>query len=373
MTLDRTAEFRELLREIQASIPPKLPTKARRRNASPDKNDQLSRATAAAYMQDAYTILKHIQALSKILTLIKRPYLNVELNDLVSSRDATAVIDLMSDGASLATMKHLSSHQRDQVDLQAKMIITRCAERVRSMEQVEKDRAELASSKTSKLLRLLPTRLTASGDAGALSSDFLAAHNASVTWYLNRRLAEVSQMQKEMQEERIKRQLERTRTLGSVVTDPHRPIVRPTTTDARSGLWSTNPTAAPRGKPLPTVPADMSDESEDEMELSQSQIQQFEEENAVILREAQTTLAIVQQAESRLMEISALQMELVNHLSQQAELTDQLYEDAIEAGATVNAGNKQLVEARQRQKDSRLYILVFLIGASIALLFLHNY
>ncbi|KAG8823614.1 hypothetical protein FRC19_003457 [Serendipita sp. 401] len=290
MTLDRTAEFRELLRNLQTSIPPNILTKARRRNASPDKNDQLTKATATAYMQDAYTILRHIQALAKMLALIKRPYLNVEVNDLVSSRDATTVIDLMTDGASLSTMKHLSSHQRDQVDLQAKMIITRCAERVRSMEQVEKNRAELVSSKANKLLRLLPTRLTVSGDAGGLSSDFLAAHNASVTWYLNRRLAE-----------------------------------------------------------------------------------QFEEENALILREAQSALAVVQQAEARLMEISALQMELVSHLSQQAELTDQLYEDAIEAGATVGAGNKQLVEARQRQKDSRLFILVFLIGASMALLFLHNY
>ncbi|KAG9057371.1 hypothetical protein FS842_007072 [Serendipita sp. 407] len=373
MTLDRTAEFRELLRNLQTSIPPNILTKARRRNASPDKNDQLTKATATAYMQDAYTILRHIQALAKMLALIKRPYLNVEVNDLVSSRDATTVIDLMTDGASLSTMKHLSSHQRDQVDLQAKMIITRCAERVRSMEQVEKNRAELVSSKANKLLRLLPTRLTVSGDAGGLSSDFLAAHNASVTWYLNRRLAEVSQVQKEMQEERIKRQLERTRTLGSVVTDPLQPITGLSARVMQNGSWSTNSAAVSKPKSLPIVTADTSDESDDELELSQAQIQQFEEENALILREAQSALAVVQQAEARLMEISALQMELVSHLSQQAELTDQLYEDAIEAGATVGAGNKQLVEARQRQKDSRLFILVFLIGASMALLFLHNY
>jgi len=115
------------------------------------------------------------------------------------------------------------------------------------------------------------------------------------------------------------------------------------------------------------------DESDDEIELSQSQILQFEEENAAILQQTQDALATVQQAESRLMEISAIQMELVNHLTQQAEITDQLYEDAIEAGATIGAGNKQLVEARRRQKDSRLFILVFLTGASLALLFLHNY
>jgi syntaxin 18 len=233
-------------------------------------------------------------------------------------------------------------------------------------------RSELANSRTNKLLRLLPARLTNQEGSGALTSDFLAAHNTSITWYLNRRLAEVGQTQKEMQEERIKRQLERTRTLGSVAADPLRPLATSpkklgSSTWLSPSLSRTKPAATPA-----TVP-DERDESDDEIELSQSQILQFEEENAAILRQTQDALATVQQAESRLMEISAIQMELVNHLTQQAEITDQLYEDAIEAGATVGAGNKQLVEARRRQKDSRLFILVFLMGASLALLFLHNY
>jgi syntaxin 18 len=234
------------------------------------------------------------------------------------------------------------------------------------------DRLELASSRTSKLLRLLPARLAPPVGSGALSSDFLAAHNASVTWYLNRRLAEVSQIQKEMQEERIKRQLERTRTLGSAVADPLRPPAPKLSRDSSSGLWPDSSTTSAI-KPVIDAGASSDDSDDDDLELSQSQMQQFEEENAAILREAQDALATVQQAESRLMEISALQMELVSHLTQQAEITDQLYEDAIEAGATVSAGNKQLVEARRRQKDSRLFILVFLIGATMALLFLHNY
>jgi len=73
------------------------------------------------------------------------------------------------------------------------------------------------------------------------------------------------------------------------------------------------------------------------------------------------------------MDISALQMELVEHLTRQTEITDQLYEDAIASTATVEKGNVQLKEAKRRAKDSRLYILVFLLGASFALLFLHYY
>ena len=117
----------------------------------------------------------------------------------------------------------------------------------------------------------------------------------------------------------------------------------------------------------------MSETDEEELELSASQIQQFEEENANILQNVQDTLESVKQAESRLMEISALQMELVAHLTKQTEQTEQLYEDAIATAATVEKGNEQLKEARRRARDGRKWILLFLIGASLSLLFLHYY
>jgi len=118
---------------------------------------------------------------------------------------------------------------------------------------------------------------------------------------------------------------------------------------------------------------DIEEDDEEEYELTASQIMQFEDENAAILRNAQDTLASVQQAESRLLEISQLQTELIVHLTHQTELTDQLFEDAIATTSTMDKGNEQLKEARRRGKDSRLYILVFLIGASLSLLFLHYY
>lgn len=124
-----------------------------------------------------------------------------------------------------------------------------------------------------------------------------------------------------------------------------------------------------------TVPIEEMEEEDDDydIELTASQIMQFEDENATILRSVQDTLASVQQAESRLMEISVLQTELITHLTQQTELTDQLYEDAIATTSTMEKGNIQLKEAKRRGKDSRLYILVFLIGASLSLLFVHYY
>lgn len=115
------------------------------------------------------------------------------------------------------------------------------------------------------------------------------------------------------------------------------------------------------------------DDDDDDIELTQSQILQFENENANMLRAVQDNLESVQQAEARLMDISALQMELVNHLTRQTELTEKLYDDAIATTSMVEQGNREIKEAKRRAKDSRLYLLVFLLGASFSLLFLHYY
>lgn len=230
------------------------------------------------------------------------------------------------------------------------------------------------------------------GDSATLP-EYLAAHHASITWYLSRRLTEASQHQKELQEERVKRQLERTRTLGSsaareVMTISSRDVVpgRQPASDSWlggassalvSGIAATIGSASSRSaavKSLGSTPSvEHSDDDDEELELSESQILQFETENANILRSVQDTLESVQQAEARLLDISNLQMELITHLTRQTELTEQLYEDAIATTSTLEKGNVQLREARRRAKDSRIFILVFLIGASLSLLFLHLY
>ena len=263
-------------------------------------------------------------------------------------------------------------------------------------------RAALVASQQNPLTRLLPARLRQ--DDAAAASDFVAAHHASMTWYLSRRLADAGQLLRDMQEERMKRQLERTRTLGSGAArdavflgagvqaqaqSQHLPVPPSPAESSASGSWlggASNLASSfasaldPRqGQLQQQQPASalrdewLSETDEEELELSASQIQQFEEENANILQSVQDTLQSVQQAEARLMEISALQMELVTHLTRQTEQTEQLYEDAIATAATVEKGNEQLKEARRRARDGRKWILIFLIGASLSLLFLHYY
>ncbi|KAF9226459.1 snare protein syntaxin 18/UFE1 [Gyrodon lividus] len=383
--INRTVDFREALKSKQSTTPP---PKRPKLTADADSKDTFGKQ----YLEEAYTILNHINTLTRMLANVRRPYLSMDLHASPLVRQGSRNLDLNDSQQLWSEVRYLSNEERDQIDLQARVILTRCADRVKEMEALEKRRAELAASSVNPLARFLPTRLV-HGDSTMLS-EYMAAHHSSMTWYLNRRLTEASQNQKELQEERVKRQLERTRTLGSsaareAMTIGSRGIVqeRQFTSDSWLGgassaivsgiaatIGSSSNRPAATSKSLgPTTSTEDTEDDEEEIELTQSQILQFEAENANILRSVQDTLESVQQAEARLMDISNLQMELVTHLTRQTELTDQLYEDAIATTSTVEKGNVQLREARRRAKDSRIFILIFLIGASLSLLFLHFY
>ncbi|KAF9058077.1 hypothetical protein BJ165DRAFT_1425550 [Panaeolus papilionaceus] len=380
---DITNNFREVVEKRQTTLPE---TKKRKSPKSGQGNDPKP-SIDKSYLAEGYNILNHINTLTRMLANVRTAYLNIDSRPSPLSRQGSRNIDLSDGTSSWANVKHLSNEERDQIDLQARVIITKCSDRIKEMEALEKRRAEIVASKVNPLTRLLPARLRQ--DESTLSSDVLAAHHAGITWYLSRRLTEASQTQKELQEERIKRQLERTRSLGSnaaqdAMTMSMRqvPAQSQNNTPKGPGSWFESTIAAtigvsssydtPRKSYTPT-PQELSEDEDDDLELSASQIMQFEAENAHILKSVQDTLESVQQAESRLTDISALQMELVTHLTRQTELTDQLYEDAIATTFTVEKGNEQLKEAKRRAKDGRLFVLVFLIGASFSLLFLHYY
>ncbi|KAJ7276297.1 snare protein syntaxin 18/UFE1 [Mycena haematopus] len=389
---DRTHDFRQVIREKENELPAAKRRKTTKQTNGAERDPQIS--SGKEYVTEAYVILNHIDTLTRMLANIRRPYLNVDSRAVPTYRQPARNLDLDASD-SWNAFRHLSNQERDQIDLQARVILTRCADRVKELEALEKRRIELVASKTNPLTRFLPARLRQ--DAATLSADVVAAHHASITWYLNRRLTDASQSQKEMQEERVKRQLERSRTLGSgaarealnIGVDPLINAEEPELAGGSSWLGgaSSSLIAATIGAPQPSeahrpvpstvkfgeIPPPSPEDDDDDIELSASQILQFETENANILRNVQDTLESVQQAESRLMDISALQAELVQHLTMQTVFTDQLYEDAIATTSTVEKGNVQLKEAKRRGNDGRLFILVFLIGASLSLLFLHYY
>ncbi|KAG8912091.1 hypothetical protein FRC01_005294 [Tulasnella sp. 417] len=380
--VDRTQEFRLLC----SQHPP-----AKRRKVSKHDGPTAEEVAAKAYVAEGYNILKHINTLNTLLQSVRRPYLNVEAQSSYTRQarniDLSAVLSGRTDA--FAGIKSLTNEERDQIDLQARMILGKCADRVKEMEVLEKRRQDNAAAQANPLARLLPARLLG-GDTAA--ADFAAAHRTNITWYLTRRLADASETQKGMQEERIKRQSERAKTLGSSAAMYEADMLKNATArrsswgmggmapSPSSGLASTitgtlmgrRGTMSPVQRPTSPPLYEDSDEEED-LELTPGQILQFEQENAEILRSVENTLAAVKLAESRLLDISALQTELIVQLTRQSEMVDQLYDEAITSQGEVEKGHVQLKQARERAKESRKWLLVFILGATAAMLFLHWY
>lgn len=242
---------------------------------------------------------------------------------------------------------------------------------------VRQSRAPTTSSTASSLLsQFLPSLQTLTSSETTLTphqrSSILAAHHGAVIWFLNAELLKISERQREMQEERGRIRDERGRSLGGMVAKE----VVSANGDATRISAPINLTIPykPRSKPnAATAAADDDDALDTALDLSQSQIQQFASENNDLLESMQTTLNTVLQAERSLLEISQLQTTLIAHLASQTETIERLYDDANDAIGSVEQANAQLREAKQSGRDARFFLLVFLIGASMALLFLDWY
>ncbi len=76
--------------------------------------------------------LLHIRSLSKMLSQVQGPYLNLTAASSSKSRPSA------SDAFSWANIQVLTDDERDQIDFQAKQLLTTCSDRVREMEQLVK-------------------------------------------------------------------------------------------------------------------------------------------------------------------------------------------------------------------------------------------
>ena len=76
---------------------------------------------------------------------IRKPYLNLDSRYTPMRSSGLKPLDLTG-GDSWSNITHLSNEERDQIDLQARVILTRCAERVKEMEALEKRMSGLVTS-----------------------------------------------------------------------------------------------------------------------------------------------------------------------------------------------------------------------------------
>lgn len=235
--------------------------------------------------------------------------------------------------------------------------------------------------------------------------DPLASHRACITHYLNTLLAKVSEHQRNQQELRVQRQLDKNTSLGDgyglgggsgmeafgakeVEKARIQYSLNGGNLKGKGGVNGSTIGEVPsiyRPSPMSSStsgPSNYQDPMEEDLHastshlsstLSASQIQQFEAEESALLKSTQIDLESLKLAESSLLEISSLQSQLAIHLSQQSELTDQLWEDAVGVTGKVEEGNVQLRKARERNRESRVWLLIFLMMASGTLLFLDYY
>lgn len=177
-------------------------------------------------------------------------------------------------------------------------------------------------------------------------------------------LAKLSATQTEMQEERARRRSERSRTLGGGA-------------EREAATMQVMTDKGTRGQPVAIPAAALNivadDEPPIEEQLSSAQLQQFESENNALLEHMQSQLDTVLSAEKSLLEISSMQTELIKHLATQTEITDRLYDEAVGSVSQMGEASKQLKKAKERSGEARFFLLMFLIGASLALLFLNWY
>ncbi|GAA5883924.1 hypothetical protein JCM3774_005250 [Rhodotorula dairenensis] len=389
---DRTEEFKQLVQAKEQAYPPaKRPrTKFGPRRHGPDapKLDPWTR--------QADQVATNLRSFANFLASIRRAYL-----DLGSSHASTSTgggglpkrnLDPSKGLAAWEGVRWLTDKERDEIDFAVKVALRKSVDRVRQLEQLEKARLEAekrdnpthAGGALSRLLGLTPTA-SADGDAQPTAADLdaLAQHRSLVTFYLNALLADVSQRQRDQQEARVKRQLEKAQSLGALGANAAGPFA----TGGGGGGASPAPLAPPIPSSLsssssafdPSGSSGMNDDDEDDDDnplgshLTAEQVQQFEAEESALLKATQSDLDALHKAESSLLEIAALQTQLVTHLTQQSELTDQLWEDAVTVSGEVDRGNAQLKQAKERSRDSRLWLLVFLFGSSFTLLFLDYY
>ncbi|KAG2222536.1 hypothetical protein INT45_002667 [Circinella minor] len=351
---DQTEQFRAL-----------VDNKAVHKPTSPqtDRNKKKS-LSYDVYSKEAYRIFEHITSLKRFLLSIRRPYLSSESHrrhhQLRHNNNKKSSTQQQQKEASLfslfpSTVQSLTDNERDEIDFQAKVIIRRCMDRIKELEQAEQLRQQQEKQEKQKSFSKFFQSLLSSNNA-ITAEDIMALHRSSMTWLLNKRLSEVSELQRNQQEIRLTRELEKN----------------------ENHLYKSSSSAV-KVEEDPIYKFDQGDYQDDDEPafqmdgLSQDQMQMLEKENSTMVEELNNTLNEVRNAEKALLEISTLQNELTNHLAAQTAQTDQLYADAIASTERVEQGNVQLIQTRERNRGTRHFTLFFLLMASFVLLFLDWY
>ncbi|KAL1921929.1 uncharacterized protein VTP21DRAFT_10571 [Calcarisporiella thermophila] len=373
--MDITSDFRSvcLARE-------KTKKNASHTNAASSKPKKSGRITDDTFTNEAYRIVSRIEDLRKFLIKIRRAYLNPGGRISTGPKSSEKLHQIDSNSrtdpfAQYASSTSLTDKERDEIDFNAKILIRQCMERIKELEEADKLRQEkMKNLPMNKFAKFLAQTLF----SAEREQDWLTAHRTGVIWYLNNRLMEVSDIQKTQQEQRMSKQLERREFALNRSIAARRAIQKKQAEQEYSDTHHTEAPSTTVNSNLDTPTNGTNFEEEDshpefEEELSSQEKSLLQLENDAIMRELETTADQVKEAERALLEVSTLQSALASHLAVQTQQINTLHAEALANTERMQEGNIHLTRARQRNADTRKWVLLFLIIASAVLLFLDWY
>ncbi|EST09954.2 SNARE-complex protein Syntaxin-18 N-terminal [Kalmanozyma brasiliensis GHG001] len=384
---DLTADFQQLLTQRRQEYPPSSSSASGSRPLRRKDPPENVVKAHKQWLNQAYIIRKHIISLLGFLHSIRRKYLALgnksRAHHLREGQDGVETPDDQdsAEGSAFAKWKAftgpLTDMQRDEIDFQVKVVIKRCLESIKELEQAEEARkknAPTTPTALSPLNSLLALSTARDSSTSILASSLISAHRASITQYLSMLLSKASSLQSDMQEARLRVQREKTKSLAN-----SRMQLQQQAGGSSSAAGSTGTASAPTvirgsvgGSFNPELDSELGLVGKDiSAQLSASQIEMFETESSELIKSLESDLAAIKKAESRLYEISELQTQVVQQLEQQGEITDLLLDEAIGVGTEVGRGNEELRKARQRSREADKFLSIFLVGSGLALLFLH--
>ncbi|RUS25741.1 hypothetical protein BC938DRAFT_471726 [Jimgerdemannia flammicorona] len=421
---DITAEFRQAVTRIAQAQPSAKKQPPRHDILPPPKRNP--RTVKDEFMKEAYRIASHISSLKTFLLSIRRAYLNTaraaRKNPAASNRPIDANNMLMS----AEGITHLTDKERDEIDLQARMIITRCMDRIKELEAAENGVTSIRPqslleeptlqtlcygrcstrarhpSRPSQWCNMV-TEHTADGSVenteGTTGDE---GHEGNGEKPKVRGLSVIKSMVLFMLHKADTRLHLRLIADASPTLPCSLLYKSPSTSKSPQPASTSSTPSSSRQSPIQRLfddgapPTNLVEEEQDEEDktfeehLSPQQLQMLEAENAEMMKELEGTLeqvkwvyllvhdmdtdeSSVRSAEKALLEIATLQSQLSTHLAAQTQQTDKLHAEAVATTERIAEGNTQLNQARQRNASTRKWVFVFLMIASAVVLFLDWY
>ncbi|KXN69701.1 hypothetical protein CONCODRAFT_85752 [Conidiobolus coronatus NRRL 28638] len=281
------------------------------------------------FLIEAYRIAEHINNLENHLIVARRGYLDVSRSKNNNREN------------------FMSDEDRDEFEKTTKIIIQNCLDWIQKLEESEAIRQKEIVSK-------IGWSSFFNKEQDNTNEEIITTHHSAITWLLNKLLVDVSQKQKRLQEQRLKRELDRQEIFNWQTKAPLPPIHdNPSLYKALSStvrkldisskirfipmVSSTSPILEP-------VNVERSSPQSPAINLEPEQQQMLELENKELVSQFESSMNQIKQIERSLVDISQMQSTLSTHLAIQSKETEKLYSDAVNSTDSMSAANQYLRE-----------------------------